>query len=89
MRLRIATQFIAKHGAGAKLISDQGRNITSAFFRETCKILGIKQLFTIAYHPQENGKLERFHRTMGETLSHYVNARGDNWDTLVSFFNGL
>ena len=52
-----ASHIIARHGAGTKLISDQGRNFTSAFFRETCKIIGIKQLFTTAYHPQSNGKL--------------------------------
>jgi transposase InsO family protein len=45
------THVIARYGASAKLLSDQGRNFTSAFFRETCKILGVKQLFTTAYHP--------------------------------------
>ena len=81
-----ATHIIARHGSGSKLISDQGRNFTSAFFRETCKILGIRQIFTTAYHPQANGKLERLHRTLAESLSHYVNASGNNWDTLVPFF---
>ena len=32
-----ASHIIARHGAGSKLITDQGRNFTSAFFRETCK----------------------------------------------------
>ena len=31
---------IARHGASSKLLSDQGRNFTSAFFKETCKLLG-------------------------------------------------
>jgi hypothetical protein len=46
-----ATHIIAKHCAGSELLTDQGRNLTSDFFHETCKILGIKQLFTTAYHP--------------------------------------
>ena len=40
------TNVIAIHGASTKLLSDQGRNFTSTFFRYTCKILGVKQLFT-------------------------------------------
>jgi transposase InsO family protein len=81
-----ATHIIARHGGGSKLISDQGRNFTSAFFRETCKISGVKQIFATAYHHQANVKFERFHITLCESLSHYVNACGNNWDTLVSLF---
>ena len=80
-----AKHVIARHGASSKLLSDQEKNFTSAFFRETCKILGVKQLFTTAYHPQGNGCLERWHKSLCEGLSHYVNACGNNWDTLVPF----
>jgi hypothetical protein len=36
-----ATQIVARHGSGSILVTDQGRSFTSAFFKETCKILGI------------------------------------------------
>jgi hypothetical protein len=77
---------ISRHGSGSKLLTDQGRNFTFAFFRETCKILGIKQLFTTAYNPSCNGKNERVHRSLCEGLSHYVNGSGNNWDTLTPLF---
>jgi transposase InsO family protein len=80
------THVIARHGASSKLLSDQGRNFTSAFFRETCKILGVKQLFTTLYHPQANGILERFHRSLSKGLAHYVNACANNWGTLVPLY---
>jgi transposase InsO family protein len=80
------THVIARHGAGSKLLTDQGRNFTSAFFRETCKILGITQLFTTAYNPRCNGKLENWHRSLCEGLSHYVNASGNSWDLLVPLY---
>ena len=77
---------IARHGASSKLRSDQGRNFTSAFSKETCKILGVKQLCTTAYHRMSNAKLERSHKSLCEGLSHYVNSCGNNWDTLVPFY---
>ena len=81
-----ATQVIARHGTGSILVTDQGRSFTSEFFRQVCKILGIKQLHTSPYHAQANGNIERYHKTMNQGLSHYVNATGTNWDVLVPFF---
>ena len=81
-----ATQIIARHGSGSVLVTDQGRQFTSVFFKETCRILGIKKLFSSPLHPQSNGMIERYHRSMNEGLSHYVNANGNNWDKLVPFY---
>ena len=46
-----ATHVIARHGTGSILVTDEGRFFTSVFFKETCKILGIKQVNASAYHP--------------------------------------
>jgi transposase InsO family protein len=80
------TNVIARRGASAKLLSDEGRNFTSTFFRETYKILGVKQLFTTAWHPSSNGQIERWQRSLCEGLSHYVNTCGNNWDTLAPLY---
>ena len=56
------------------------------FFRETCKILGLKQLFTTAWHPSSNAQCERWNRSLSKGLSHYVNTCGNNWDTLVPLY---
>jgi hypothetical protein len=61
-------------------------SFTSVLFRETCKILGIKQMNSSAYHPQSHGAIEKYRKTMNQGLSHYVNAAGTNWDTLVPFY---
>lgn len=39
-----------------------------------------------AYHPQANGIIERYHKTMNQGLSHYVNTSGTDWDTPVRFY---
>jgi len=80
------THVIARHGASSKLLTDKGRDFTSAFLKETGKILGVQQLVTTACHTVGNAKLERSQKSLCEGLSHYVNSRGDNWDTLVPFY---
>jgi len=81
-----ATQIVARHGTGSKLITDQGPAFMSGFFKETCKILGIRKVHTSSFHPQSNGLTERFHRSLHDGLSHYVNASNTNWDVQVPFF---
>ena len=81
-----AAHVIARYRTGSILVIDQGRSFTSAFFKETCKILGVKQMHSSAYHPQGNAHVERLHKTMNQGLSHYVNSAGTNWDDLVPYY---
>ena len=45
-------------------LSDRGTSFTSSIIEELCKILGIKRLCTMPYHPQTNGLVERSHQTI-------------------------
>ena len=51
--------YISIFEALARLLSDRGASFTSSIIEELCKILGIKQLWTMPYHPQTNGLVER------------------------------
>ena len=46
---------ISIFGAPARLLSDRGANFTSSVIEEMCKILGVKQLWTMPYHPRLMG----------------------------------
>jgi transposase InsO family protein len=81
-----AAHVIARHGTGSNLATDQGRSFTSVFFKETCKILGVKQIHSSAYNQRENGTIERIHKTMNQGLSHYVNASGTNCENVIPFY---
>jgi len=46
-----------------RLLTDNGAAYRSRLFAKTCQALGIKHCFTKPYHPQTNGKAERFIQT--------------------------
>ena len=69
-----------------ELHSDQGRNFESQVFREVCDLLGIRKTRTTPLHPQSDGMVERFNRTLEQYLSKVVNERQDDWDTQISLF---
>ena len=47
--------YISIFGAPARLLSNRGASFTSSVIEEMCKVLGIKQLWTMPYHLQTNG----------------------------------
>jgi transposase InsO family protein len=58
----------------------------SSFFKETCKVLRAKKVQTTPYHPISNALIERFHRSLHDGLSHFIDSNGTNWDLVVPFF---
>ena len=81
-----ATQIDARHGSGSTLITDQSPAFMSSFSQGTCKILGIRRLRTSSYHPETNGVVQRFHKSLHEGLSHYINSTNTNCNTFVPFY---
>ena len=63
--------WVFQYGPPAHLLSDNGGQFTAKFFQEVCAIFGIGKLFTTAYHPQTNGQVERFNRTIPAGPRHF------------------
>jgi len=68
------------------LLSDNGPQFVSAFWKEFFQLLQTDIRLTSSYHPQSNGQTERFNRTLVEALRSFVNARHDNWDEFLTHF---
>jgi putative transposase len=47
-----------------KLLSDNGAGFISRAFRDFLHLVGITHILAAPFHPQTNGKLERYHRTI-------------------------
>lgn len=78
-------EFICRYGLPKELHSDQGRQFESKIFQEMCRLLAINKTRTTSYHPQSDGLVERFNRTLLGMLSQYVNGSHDDWDEKVPF----
>lgn len=46
------------------LLSDNGSGYVSRGFRDYLRLVGIKHILAAPFHPQTNGKLERYHQTI-------------------------
>jgi transposase InsO family protein len=80
----LVTQVFTRHGCPKVLSSDRGTNFMS-LFQEMCKILQIKRINSTVFNPKMQGKIETFHAGLNQTMSHYVNKYGNDWDDFVDY----
>ena len=52
-----------------RLLSDNGSGYISKAFQEYVQLVGIRHIFAAPYHPQTNGKLERYHQTLKRSVN--------------------
>lgn len=72
--------IFCQHGLPLDIVSDRDSRFTSAFWTEVCRLLGIKQNMSTAFHPQTDGQTERVNRTLEEVLRAYVSEDHSDWD---------
>ncbi|CAL9703524.1 unnamed protein product [Knipowitschia caucasica] len=77
---RLVDEMFTRFGVPSELHSDQGRNFESQVFSEVCRLLGIKKTRTTPLHPQSDGLVERFNRTLANQLAILVSKHQRDWD---------
>ena len=66
--------WVCRFGPPEVIVTDQGLQFDSEQFKTYCASIGTKHIRTTAYHPQSNGKVERWHRS----LKNSIRAHSDN-----------
>ena len=68
----LVNNFVCRFRVPLIIHLDQGRNFESQVFTEMCRLLGVKKTRTTPLHPQSDGMVERFNRTIEDQLSKFV-----------------
>lgn len=79
-------QAIQTHGIPKAILSDNGKQFLSKLFQELCEQSGIKHRRTRPYHPQCNGKIERWFRTLKKELRLYWYETAEQFEQTVHRF---
>lgn len=64
----ICSGWIARFGVPSTITSDRGRQFECAVFTELMTLTGTNHWKTTAYHPQSNGIIERWHRSLKSAI---------------------
>lgn len=72
--------MFSRFGAAEVIHSDQGRNFESAVFSAMCERLGMRKTRTTPLHPQSDGLVERFNRTLVKQLAILTSEHQRDWD---------
>lgn len=78
----LVTNWIARFGVPATITTDQGRQFESNLYRKLTEVLGTDRIRTTAYHPQANGMIERWHRTLKAAI---MANRTERWVDILPF----
>ena len=78
-----ATHVFPHYGIPLKVISDQDPRFDSAFTTDLCRLLGIRQNISTAYHPQTNSQSERTNQSLETYLRLYCDTQQHEWAKLL------
>ena len=78
-------QMFSRVGIPREILSDQGTNFMSQLLKELYNLLHIQPIRTSPYHPQTDGLLERFNKTLKSLLRKFVKKEGCDWDMLLPY----
>ena len=76
---------MSRHGVPGEVLSDRGKSFLSGLMEEVEALLGYKKMNTTAYHPQTDGLVERYNRTLLSMLAKVVKKGGPDWDEMLPY----
>ena len=77
---KLVNEVFFRYSIPEQLHSDQGAQFESQLMGEVCKLLHINKTRTTPYHPQCDGLVERFNRTLLNMLASCANDHPFDWE---------
>src|SRR6266540_3103370 len=75
--------IICRHGCSRKIISDRGTHFNNQVIENLFERFKVRHNLSTPYHPKTNGLVERFNKTLYESLAK-LNEERKNWDEYIS-----
>ena len=69
-----------------RLLSDNGSGYVSRAFGDYLRLVGIRHILAAPYHPQTNGKLERYHQTIKRDINQVPYEVPADLETAIATF---
>ena len=70
------------------LLSDNGSGYVSRAFGDYLRLVGIRHILAAPYHPQTNGKLERYHQTIKRDVNQVPYEKPSDLEEAIAAFVG-
>ena len=81
----IHERIFTDYGIPHEILTDNGTNLVSEAVEDFLKPTKLKHRTTTPYHPQTNGKIERFNGTIGSMLTKYLYGKSVRlWDEYLA-----
>ena len=77
------SNIVCRFGMPSVIHLDQGRVFENKVMHELCILGGSHKTKTTPYHPESDGLVERFNRTLLMMLAMFAGERKDDWDDLL------
>ena len=77
------SNIVCRFGMPTVIHSDQGREFENKVMHELCILGGAHKTKTTPYHPESDGLVERFNRTLLMMLAMFAGEHKDDWDDLL------
>ena len=78
------SSIVCRFGMPSVIHSDQGREFENKVMHKLCILGGAHKTKTTLYHPESDGLVERFNRTLLMMLAMFAGERKDDWDDLLT-----
>ena len=76
-------QIVCRFGMPIVIHLDQGREFENKIMQELCIMRGSHKTKTTPYHPESDGMVEHFNRTLLMILAMFAGENRDDWDDLL------